>query len=199
MKTMASGAAFVLMMVFGAHPVFSGIQIDLPELLGEYSLGGEEPWVIPSMRSTGFVLPDSIATIEGLRLVASGPWFPGLREQCRQVGGQTYCDTIPYGVTLVFRLTSDSVPDGLFYAAEGAYNSIHFDHELLPYGDGDPPDFNLLVGSEITADLYCNVPEEQVSEYIEATHGEITGLSIETIGAVPVQAMSWSGVKALYR
>ncbi len=198
-RTRTEWLFLVLVVIFAAGQGYAGPRVDLPGLLGEYSLGGEEPWVIPSTRATTFVLPDSIGAIEGLRVIGSGSWFAGQRLQCRDIGGVTYCDTIPWGVTLVFRLTSEAVPDGYFYAVDGAFQSVAFDDDLVAVGESGNPEFNLLLGSEIRAELYCNVPEEEVADYVVATHGELHEIGIEVTGAVPLGRSSWAGVKALFR
>ena len=178
---------------------YAGVRMDLPELVGEYSLGGEEPWLIPSARTTYFTLPDSIESIEGLRVTASGPWYSGLRLQCRDVGGIVVCDTIPWVVQLAFRLTSATIPDGYFYAEGWTSNSVELNEELVPGGESGDLDINLLLGVEIRAELYCDVPADEIWQYVEASHGELLVVAIETVGAVPVRSTSWAGVKALFR
>lgn len=45
----------VLAVLLAATRGYSDVRIELSELVGEYCLGGEEPWLIPSSRAVGAV------------------------------------------------------------------------------------------------------------------------------------------------
>ena len=175
------------------------ILVDLPGLTGEFSIGGNEPPLAPSSRTTSFVFPDSIQSLEGLRLLVMGPWNLGQKEECISFDGNTYCDTIPCGTSLTLHLTSESLGGCYFQATVPANVWVENAEPLVGFCPEGQADIDLLLGSEVTAELYCDSPLEEVSQIIEATYGTLFEVQLETVGAVPAKQTSWGGVKALFR
>lgn len=191
--------ATFLLIALSATSANATIQIDLPGLTGDYSIGGSEPPLAPSSRTMSFVLPDSIESIAGLKLKLSGPWTPGKEEVCRVVDGITYCDTIPCGTRLNLRLTADSIGDCFFQASVPAYGWVDGDEPMIDFCLEGEADINLLLGEEITAEFFCGHPPGSVPPIVEATYGTMNEVQLETIGAVPAKEASWGGVKSLFR
>ena len=189
----------VSLTALGAPPAHALVVLDLPELAGDYSHGGDQPSPVPSVRTTSFVFPDSIASIEGLRLKVSGPWFPGQKETCHEVGGVTFCDTLPVGTTLVLELTAESLDECYFQATVPAYNWVNGNELLVEICSEGSTDIKLLLGSEVNAELHCEFPPETLPDIVEATYGTLLEVKLETVGTVPSRLSTWGGVKSLFR
>ena len=59
-------------------------------------------------------------------------------------------------------------------------------------------DFDLLPGAEVTAELSCYSGSVPVENIIEADTVDLTGVRLQTLGAVPDAAPTWGGLKAGY-
>jgi hypothetical protein len=175
------------------------VLIELPELVGDYSISDSPPLESPWTRSTTFALPDSIETIEGLRFVVSGSWTSGLIETCRTIGESTYCDTLPLYTNLTLRLTAESLGACHFQATTSTFNGVNGNELLVEFCPDGQSDINLLLGSVISAELYCDLDPEVILRIVETTSGTLTGIRLETVGAVQGGESTWGAVKSLYR
>ena len=129
----------------------------------------------------------------------SGSWTSGRIVNCRTVGEFTYCDTLPTSTNLTLRLTADSLGDCQFQATIPAYNEANGSELLVEFCPEGESDVNLLLGSVVFAELFCDVAPETIPLIIESTFGTVTEARLETVGAVPVQRSTWGSVKSLYR
>ena len=188
-------AAFLLQ-VYSASAV---VLVDLPELTGDYSIGDSPPPSSPWTRSTAFAFPDSIESVEGLRFVISGSWTSGKIVNCLTVGEYTYCDTLPTSTNLTLRLTADPLGACHFQATIPAYTEANGSELLVEFCAEGQSDVNLLLGSVVSAELFCDVVPESIPNIVEATFGTVTEARLETVGAVPVKKPTWGSVKSLYR
>lgn len=188
------------MAILSTSTAIGGMIVDLPELAGDYSIGGDGSGVPPSNLTTTIVLPSEIESFEGLRFLASGAWTMGLYESCREFSSDfMVCDTIPCGVTLTLRITSDAIAGCTFWASTFAANFVDGDELLVEFCEEGEAEINDLLGSEVGIELFCNVPEENVPNIIQATFGTLTDVHLEIQGAVPVSQSSWGKVKSLFR
>lgn len=174
-------------------------QIELNGLTGEFSIGGRPPGPAPTSRAITFTFPDSIATVTGLRLFMSGVWVPGGRENCREVGGWTICDTLPAGTNLTLQLRAASGSGCVFGATVPVWNSAYADEQLTGICEVGVPDLNALLEGEVSAELYCDLPPAVVDDYVVAAHGSVTSVHLELLGAVAASGTSWGNLKAIFR
>lgn len=179
--------------------IASALSIDLADLAGEYSIGqGADPG-IPWIRTTSLAIPDSIGSLAGLRFVASGSWENGALESCRDVGGVTYCDTLPTYTNLTLRLTAGAMGECHFQASIVAYDLVDGDELLFDVCPSGQIDVNLLLGAEVTAELFCDVAPEDLPRLVTLAVGTLHDVHLETVGAVPASRSGWGAAKALYR
>ena len=179
--------------------VASALSIDIPELAGAYSIGEgadpETPWI----RTASFAIPDSIGSLEGLRFVASGSWQNADLETCRDAGGFTVCDTLPTYTNLTLRLSADALGDCHFRASIATYDLVDGDELLFEVCPSGETDLNLLLGVEITAELFCDVAPEVLPRLVAPAVGTLQDVHLETVGAVPGSRWGWGAFRALYR
>lgn len=186
--------------VLSTSTAVAEVIVDLPELSGDYSIGGPNSGTPPSGRATAIFLPSEIESFEGLMFVASGPWTMGLYESCREIPpGITVCDTLPYWVNLTLRITSDAIGECEYLASTVAANSVDGDELLVEFCEEGQADINDLLGSEVSIELFCNVSEEDVPNIVQATFGTLIDVHLEVLGTVPVSPSSWGRVKSMYR
>lgn len=113
-------------------PSFAEVEVFLPELVGDYSIGGENSGTPPSGRQTTFEFPEELVSLSGLQVLTEGPWTMGQYEMCFELPDSTVvCDTIPRGIAMTLRLTSDLVEGCEFLATLSANNSIEGDELLV--------------------------------------------------------------------
>lgn len=179
--------------------VASAIPIDLPELTGRYSIGeGADP-EIPWVRTTRLTIPDSIGSLEGLRFPASGSWENAVLETCRDIGEFIVCDTVANYTNLTLRLSANALGDCHFQASTAAFDLVDGDEVLFEVCSSGQSDVNLLLGVEITAELYGDVAPEVLPRLVEAATGTLLDVHLETVGAVQSSRSSWGRAKVRYR
>lgn len=171
------------------HDVF---EIALPALAGDYGFGGTIPPFPPSHRDVTFRFPPNMESFRRLRFVVSGNWNPGTIETTRRYpsGDSTIVmtDTTSLHVNLVLALVPADDPGQLFEAAvvpaAGGYQG---DDEFGFYCDADCLVDDLLLGSEIAAELQCRreIGDDQV--ILVPAVGTVTGIRLEALGAVVVR------------
>jgi hypothetical protein len=171
------------------------VTIDLPGLQGEYSIGGSDPEPPPSARAMTFTFPDSVASLDGLRLQVLRSLTSGQYIACRDVGGMVYCDTLPMSGYLFLRLTAEPLGECSF---EVVYD-WPYDTDLRPVCPAGTVDFDLLLGTEVTAELIFSSGSIPVANIIEASGMVLTTVQLVTSGAVPAAASTWGDLKARYR
>ena len=141
---------FLLLLV--ASFAFAEVEVMLPGLEGHYSVGGENSGTPPSGRQTPFEFPVELESLDGLQIIAEGPWTQGQYETCFTLpDGSVVCDTLPSGIAMTLRLTSELVEGCEFLATFGADNSIHGDELLIGFCEEGETDFDQLLGAEVTA------------------------------------------------
>ena len=179
--------------------VASAISTDISGLAATYSIGeGADPET-PWLRTAGFTIPDSVGSLEGLRFAASGSWEPADLEICRSIGGSTFCDTMPTYTNLTLRLSAGALGDCHFQASMVAHNDVDGDELLFVVCPSDQSDANLLLGVEVTAELFCDVAPEDLPRLVKAAVGTLHDVHLETVGTVPASRSAWGAVKVLYR
>ena len=186
-------------MSLSATVVLGAPLIELNGLAGEFSIGGRPPGPAPASRAITFTFPDSIVTITGLRLSMSGDWVPGGRENCRVVGGWTYCDTLPAGTNLTLQLRSVGGNGCVFGATIPVWNSAYANEQLAGSCEIGVPDLDTLLEGEVSAELYCDLPPAVVDDYVTAAHGTVTSVQLELLGVVPASGTTWGNLKAIFR
>ena len=67
---------------------------------------------------------------------------------------------------------------------------------LLPPGSVDP---NLLLGTEIHAELFCDLILIGICWVEIDSYGTLTDVRVEITGTVPTESHTWGAVKSLYR
>ena len=189
----------LVMIVMLAAVNCPAVLVDLPELTGDYSIGGEPPAAAPWTRTMTFTLPDSIESLTGLMFLASGPWVNAQLEECRIVQGITYCDTLPTYTNLTLRLTADPLGDCHFQATVSAFDFVNGNEPLFAVCTVGQSDVNLLLGASITAELFCDVAPETLPHLVEAAFGTLHEVQLEVVGAVPITSSAWGAVKSQYR
>jgi len=174
------------------------VDISFPELTGDYETGWVPPEMAPTFRSTTFIFPPDVQSMEGMRLVLSGVLNEGI-VICNNSMGPP--DTTSFTAGLTMMLTAPEVFEGFFYATivppHDSFSNLNtFFQYCCPSGAGNP---NLILGEIITVELYC----EQaliLPCYIDVdSFGTLTEVRLQALGAVPADDHSWGDVKALYR
>lgn len=182
-----------------ASTSFGAPVIGLDGLTGNYSLGSNPPVPAPMSRTMTFAFPDSIVAIDGLRFFISGTWTPGQWLMCRDIGGFTLCDTLPRGVYVALRLTPASDDRCVFSARVAAWGGLYGNEIMAGACDTGTADFSALLGGEVTAELFCDLPPAEIADYVGATYGTVTEVHLELLGVVPVGGQSWGSTKSMFR
>ncbi len=190
----------LLLVIFMSVPVLAAaIVIDLSGLTGDYSIGANPPGDAPWTRSMSFSIPDSVVSIDGLRFVVSGPWTNGMIETCYDHGGFTNCDTLTTDTKLTFRLTADTLGACDFRGAVWAYNWVSGSDLLVEVCSEGQVDVNQLLGTEITAELFCDVEPETLPRLVGAAFGTLNEVRLEMVGSVAILQPTWGSLKSQYR
>jgi hypothetical protein len=198
--TSVVGGLCALALGIGLVSGSAAVPIDLGGLTGTYAIGeGADPGV-PAARSTVFAVPDSIGGLEGLRFVVAGTWESAFLEQCRDLGdGNVVCDTVPTPTNLTLRLSSAATGECHFQATVAAGAGIDGDVAVFEVCPSGSVGFGGLLGTPVSAELYCDVPPEDLVRYVQPGQGEVMDAHLETVGAVRTDGPTWGGLKARFR
>ena len=80
-----------------------------------------------------------------------------------------------------------------------AYGWLNANEVMFEVCTEGQSDVNLLLGSVITAELFCDVSAAVLPDIVEAAFGTVDWVRLETVGAVGTQQSTWGAVKASYR
>ncbi len=175
------------------------IDISFPELTGDFETGWLPPDAAPVSRSTTFMFPPDLQSMNGLRLVLTGAWVKGVVVCINPIDGLP--DTTGFTPELTMFLKAPEVFDGFFHATVQPPNgsfaqwSATFAY-CCPTGSGSP---NLLLGAVISAELFCGQMLLLPCHVDVDSYGTLADVRLEAFGAVPVDEFSWGSVKSLYR
>lgn len=174
--------------------------VALPLLEGDYDAGDVLPNDQPSRRSCTFEIPPQVENIAMMRMVMSGSATEGAYITERDVGGIVVRDTIYYPGYMYLSLSAPPLGEATLYSVQslpetGATNAeAHFLHSEDP----GPPDFNLLLGATIEAELILR-SGLATGHWIDPL-ASVTDLHLRIEGQiVPAAARSWGEIKTLFR
>lgn len=177
--------------------------LGLPDLAGEYAYIGADPGA-PAGRQMVATFTPGIVGFEGMRMRLFGVWEQqGEYEVVREVDGIAYRDTLPFVAGLQMVLTTPEMGDDVFWARihhplgpmEGWEAEFLF---CCPDRPVQPADAALLVGKQVTIDLYLvGVPLPEI--VVVEPRGRLDEVYLVFDGAIPTTPGTWGGVKALYR
>ena len=174
------------------------VEISFPDLAGDYQTGWLPPMNSPASRTTSFIFPPDIQSLEGLRLVISGSWVEGTVICSSNYGPP---DTSSYAPGLFMSLRAPAAFDKFFSATvvppDGPFDqwTAVFDYIYPPNG-ADP---NLMLGEIVSVELECHSGFILPCNPQTDTYGVLTEVKIEALGAVPAEDSSFGNVKALFR
>lgn len=187
----------LLAMALGAHA--ETVVIDFPDLTGDYQTGWHPPTTSPGSRSTSFIFPPDIQSLQGLRVVMSGEWVQGLVACSNPYGGPP--DTTSYSPGLVVHLRAPEAFDGFFHAGvgppDGPFDQWTADFRYIYPPNGADP--NQMLGEIVSVELECQSGFILPCNPLNDTYGVLTEVRIEVFGAVPTTESSFGNVKALFR
>lgn len=174
------------------------VDISFPELTGDYETGWVEPEIAPTVRSTTFIFPPDVQSMEGMRLVISGAFNEGIVICSSAIPPP---DTTSFTAGLTMMLTAPDAMEGFFYATimppPDSFTSLStFFQYCCPSGAGNP---NLLLGEILTLELFCEHPLILPCNIEVDSFGTLTDVRLQALGAVPTDDHSWGEVKALFR
>jgi hypothetical protein len=174
------------------------VDISFPELTGDFETGWVPPETAPTFRSTTFIFPPDVQSMEGMRLIISGAFEEGIVICSNSMGPP---DTTSFTAGLTLMLTAPGVFEGFFYATivspHEPFSNIHTVLQYCcPSGPGNP---NLLLGEIINVALYYEHPLILPCNIDVDSFGTLTEVRLQALGAVPTDEHTWGNVKALYR
>jgi len=189
---------FMVFTVLAAITSADTIDISFPELTGDFETGWLPPDTAPSTRSTTFIFPPDIQSMDGMRLVVSGDFYEGVIICVNYIGEP---DTSSFTPDLTLIASVPGVIEGFFYATilppVGSFSSMStFLQYCCPSGPGNP---DLLLGEIVTLELSCEVGLILPCSVDFDSFGTLTEVRLQAVGAVPEDGYSWGGVKALFR
>jgi hypothetical protein len=188
-----------LLLTISSVSLADEVIISLPALTGDYETGWVPPMTAPVARQTTFSIPPDVLSIDEVRLVLSGTWVEGLII-CDYGTGDPDSSAFTPGLSLW--LDAEPIPDLDFIHATIAPPHGTFDEWSAVFESCCPPgsvDLNLLLGTEIEAELFCDLILILPCWVEIDSYGTLTDVSIEITGAVPTKSHTWGQVKALYR
>ena len=188
-----------VLLVLATGALADTVVIDLPDLTGDYQTGWYPPTTSPVTRSTSFVFPPDIQSLQDLRVVMSGTWVQGLVSCSNPYGGPP--DTTSYSPGLAVHLRAPAAFDKFFHATvgppDGPFDQLTavFDYIYPPNG-ADP---NEMLGEIVSVELECQSMFILPCNPLNDSYGVLTEVRIEALGAVPTTKSSFGNVKALFR
>ena len=111
----------------------------------------------------------------------------------------TVCDTLPGGTNLTFRLRAVLDDRCVFTVTVPVWSTAYADEQPTGTCDLGLPDLGALLEGEVVAELFCDLPQPVIDDYVEAAHGTMTTVQLELLGAVAAGGSSWGAVKAIFR
>ncbi len=189
----------IVIVALSAASAGAEVQLDLPGLYGDYSIDSSPPGGTLWSRTTTFVLPDSLESFTGLQLHIFGTWTAAQREVCREVLGVVICDTLAKDTKMTLRLTAPSLGECSFEASVYAHAAVFGDELLVDICPVGQADLNSLIGSVVSAELFCDVAPEEIAQLVEPGSGTVSVVQLLTVGAVPTARDSWGSLKSRYR
>ena len=178
----------------------TALTVSLPELNGDYEVFEEAApdFGAPGYRSTNFVLPEGITSIDQVTVVLSGQWHAGELSCDTGFGTREISQFLPPLAVAIhsnafgseFFLASVVVPDGEFEDLAVGFTSCC------------PPGvlgFDSLIGVELQVELFIDWVLVGSCFATVDSYGSLVDVSIEVTGPVSSDSSSWGGIKSLYR
>jgi len=174
--------------------------ISLPALTGDYETGWVPPETAPVIRQTTFSIPSDVLSIDEMRFVLSGTWSEGLI--ICDYGGPEDPDSTAFTPGLSLWLDAATIPPGDFIHATITPPNGPFTEWSAVFESCCPPgtvDLNLLLGTEIEAELFCDLVLILPCWVEIDSYGTLSDVRIEITGVVPTENYTWGSMKALFR
>lgn len=173
------------------------VEILLPALHGDYDAGAVLPNDAPNSRTTTFTVPPEVTTITSMRMVISGSGSDEWAIRIRHEPPVTTIDTLSIPASIRLILTAPTLGERLFWGGVGFGTSPLTDATANLSEDGPWLDRNLLIGTTVTAEMYC--PNAYVDPWIDPLVTLTDASLVLEAEIVPAASRSWGEIKALYR
>lgn len=190
---------FLLTIALAGNAIADQFDISFPELTGDYETGWLDPVTAPTGRTITFMFPSNVQSLEELRLVLSGTWTEGELVCSSPYGGPPDSTSFTPGLS-AYLFVSESRSQ-FFHATivppNGEFSewSAVFEACCQP----NPPSLNLLLGTEVTIELFSDMVLILTCNVTTDSEGTLTDVRLQDLGAVPVEQSTWGSLKSLYR